>query len=205
MGGMCELGRYQEGKHVKENEVHELLVKLRNGNEYAMESLVGIFDEQFYECARKQYRLSHDEAEEAAQCTYIKMVERIQQYNLERAGGASWVSRIFTNTVGDILRQKERQQRREQQLDFSEVFTEELIENVVEHEGNDFKPEVYVEWLEIGEAVRQTLECTPKAVIQEIFAERGSRGPKRKSLKDAELCIRKIFSEVYPDEWTSGK
>jgi RNA polymerase sigma factor (sigma-70 family) len=185
---------------VKKNEVHEHLVRLRNGDENAAVPLVGIFHLQFYERATGHYKLSHDEADEAIQCTYIKMLERIQQYKPERAGGSSWVWRIFTNTVRDILRQKTRQQLREQQLELTEDFAEALAENIVGHEGDDFKPEVYVEWLEIGEAIQQTLEQTPQPVIQELFAERGSRGPKRKSLEDAELCIRKIFNEVYPDE-----
>ena len=42
---------------MKENEVHELLVKLRNGDEYTVEPLIGILDVQFYERARKQYGL----------------------------------------------------------------------------------------------------------------------------------------------------
>jgi len=102
----------------EKNYIHQLLVQLKDNNDEAVRPLMDCLSEVFYKAAVGKYQLSHEEAQDAIQQAFVRIVDGgIDKYVEEKGGGPGWMWRVFGRVVIDILRQKQNRLRREESLD----------------------------------------------------------------------------------------
>jgi RNA polymerase sigma factor (sigma-70 family) len=165
---------------------HELLLKIQSGDVKAAAALYTEYAGVLYWRARKKYMLSHEDADDAVQQTFKQLLESIGSYNPERAGGPSWIWRIFSNAAIDIRRRKP-----------TEDITDDLIANALFEDADDLNPSEYTEEQELRQIARQAFQQLSETDRKEILRGRGKAGRKRTALCKAEENLRKIFFDAY--------
>lgn len=165
---------------------HELLLKIQSGNVDAAAALFAEYADVLYWRARKKYTLSHEDAMDAVQTTFKRLLESIGSYDPERAGGSSWIWRIFSNAAIDILRRKP-----------THEITDDLLENVLRGQSEEPDPVEHAEEQELRKIARQAFGQLSEADQKEILRGRGKAGRKRASLREAEENLRQIFFGLY--------
>jgi RNA polymerase sigma factor (sigma-70 family) len=167
-------------------ETHELLVLIKSDNLDAVDVLYSAYAGMMYRKASKRYTLSHEDAWDVIQATFEKLLTAINAYDPERAGGSSWIWRIFTNTAMDLMRQKP-----------TVELTEELLSDFLRGDTDDSDPIEYTEEDELARIARQAFALLPEADRKELIRGRGKAGRKRRSLSEAEARLRRVFFELY--------
>ncbi len=88
-----------------ENEwAHALLMRWKHGDNEAGDDLYKHFTVPFYNFARWKKHLSHEDALEAVQQTFVLIQRGINDYKEPIKGGAKWMWRICRNAITDIQR-----------------------------------------------------------------------------------------------------
>jgi RNA polymerase sigma factor (sigma-70 family) len=176
----------KECKLMNSSLTHKLLLRIQSGDVDAAAALFAEYANVLYWRARKKYTLSHEDAMDVVQTTFRKLLESIDSYDPEKAGGPSWIWRIFSNAAIDILRRKP-----------TEEFTDDLIENVLRGETEDLDPIEHAEEQELCKIARKAFQLLSEADRKEILRGRGKAGRKRASLCRAEENLRRIFFGLY--------
>src|SRR5579864_3633304 len=103
--------------------IHELLIRLKQDDDEATEPLFACLSVSFYNTAVIRYQLSHEDAQDVIQETFLRIICGINDYDEKRLSGPSWIWRIFGNAAIDQIRKMIKQRGRDVSLD-------ELLEKV---------------------------------------------------------------------------
>ncbi len=93
---------------------HELLLRLRDGDDSAIEDLYPRHANDLHAFAARF--LGQENAEDALQMTFERVLRRIETYK-DSGGGRSWLWQIHRNVVYDVLRKRAREPLRAGPLD----------------------------------------------------------------------------------------
>jgi RNA polymerase sigma factor (sigma-70 family) len=189
----------------KDQSIHELLVQLKQGNAEAADKAVTMIYarmvKRLYELATDKngrFRLTHEDAEDAIQDTFIHIRTRaINSYAEEKRGGQAWIEQIFNNHVIDWRRRSYRRQVREVTLDDP---------NAIACTSEDENPEQFILTEEQEENIRRTWEALSEEDKIEIAVKGRGRGgtrekPGRKAYNAAKERAQNIFHTLSePDQ-----
>lgn len=91
----------------EDTSTHALLVRLKHYNDDVAETLYLRYVQRFYNFAKKQ-GLSHEDAEDAVEETFDRVLTCIFNYNEARGGGEKWMWSICRHNVTDKLRERKK-------------------------------------------------------------------------------------------------
>src|SRR2546423_24957 len=83
--------------------LHKLLAQLKHGDDEVLSILYPHYVREFYKHARRE-GLTHEDAEDAAQTTFVRILTCIGGYDEVNGGGERWMWTICNNLVTDLLR-----------------------------------------------------------------------------------------------------
>jgi RNA polymerase sigma factor (sigma-70 family) len=86
-----------------DQDVHGLLVRLKQGDLGAVDALYGSFAAPFYRYARGR-GLPHEVAEEVRQEAFVRILKGARTYNEDHRGGAAWLWSVCRNAAVDAFR-----------------------------------------------------------------------------------------------------
>jgi DNA-directed RNA polymerase specialized sigma24 family protein len=180
----------------EKNYIHELLVQLKYNNDEAVRPLMDCLSEVFYKRAVGRYQLSHEDAQDAIQQTFFRIIDGgIDKYVEEKRGGPGWMWRVFGHVVIDIIRQKPDRQGRVESLD--EILEKVQSDILVLEASEEMTPVWSVEHEEITDAVQKTWDALSEADRKAIFRGRGPGTYGRKEYWMASKQARALFETFY--------
>src|SRR5713101_5034462 len=152
----------------EDTSTHTLLVRLKHGYGNVAEILYQRHAQEFYNYALRQ-GLIREDAEDAVEEIFDRVLTSISSYNEAICGGEKWMWSICRHKVTDKLRE-----RKKQGVELSEAYPS----------SRDTNPETYFDQQERIQAVNQAWQKISEADRREIRRGRG-RGPGRKEWHEA--------------------
>jgi RNA polymerase sigma factor (sigma-70 family) len=162
----------------EEISTHNLLVQLKHGNEHAFDLIYKRHARQFFHYALSQ-KLTPEEAEDAVEETFDRLLICISNYSEVICGGEHWLWSMCRHKVTDTLRR-----RKKQALQLLESYPS----------SEEANPEIYFEKQEDLQTLKRAWEKISEADRQAIRQGRG-RGPGRKAYHEAMQRMSAAFSE----------
>jgi RNA polymerase sigma factor (sigma-70 family) len=175
--------------------IHELLVQLKHNNDEAAAPLLECLSYVFYQKAVGSYELSHEDAQDAIQQTFFRIIDgRIDTYDELKGGGPAWMWRIFYHVVVDMMRKQQSRQRKDVSLD--ELLEKAQNDILALEDSEAMNPVPPVERDEEKEALQKSWDALTEAERKAIIRGRGP-GDGRNEYWAASKHVRALYEKYY--------